>query len=450
MNDPGNEDRPSPLDRLLRVFSDVRAGESTTVLLMTFNLFLALVGYYVIKTVREPLILASGGAEMKSYAAAVQAVVLMGLVPFYGWFTTKVDRSRLIRGVILFFIVCIELFYLGAWLDVPMLGFAFFVWVGIFSLAIVAQFWSYANDLYDQGAGSRLFPIIAVGATVGSMAGSKVAQVLFDLGIGAYNMMQIAAGLLLVHLVLYAVIERRPAPTKTDTAVAETGALSGGGGFTLVFRSRYLMLIGLVLILLNLVNTTGEYILGSTVVAAAQQALPNGSEAEIEGYIGAFYGQFFFYVNLAAVVLQAFVVSRIVKYTGMTGVLLALPIVALGAYGLIAAGIGFATLRWAKTAENATDYSVMNTAKALLWLPTTREEKYKAKQAIDTFFVRFGDVISAGLVFVGTTWLHFQTRGFAVTNIVLVAVWIGLALLLLREHRRLTAARQETDAGAPG
>ena len=448
MDEPDTEVRPSPLDRALSIFSDVRTGEATTVLLMTFNLFLALVGYYVIKTVREPLILASGGAEMKSYAAAAQAVVLMGLVPFYGWFTTKVDRSRLIRGVILFFIVCIELFYLGAWLDVPMLGFAFFVWVGIFSLAIVAQFWSYANDLYDQGSGSRLFPIIAVGATVGSMAGSKVAQVLFDIGLSAYNMMQVTAGLLVLHLVLYAVIERRPKPKKKGTAVAETGALSGSGGFTLVFKSRYLMLIGVFLIVLNLVNTTGEYILSDLVVLAAEAALPNGTEAEIQSFIGAFYGQFFFYVNLTAVVLQAFVVSRIVKYTGMTGALFVLPVVALGAYGLIAAGVGFAVLRWAKTAENATDYSLMNTARALLWLPTTREEKYKAKQAIDTFFVRFGDVMCAGLVFIGVNWLQFQTRHFAFTNIALVVLWIGVGIVLLREYRRLTDDKKEGGAVA--
>jgi len=141
------------------------------------------------------------------------------------------------------------------------------------------------------------------------------------------------------------------------------------------------------------------------------------------------------------------VVSRIVKYGGMTGALLVLPVIALGAYGLIAAGVGFTALRWAKTAENATEYSLMNTARALLWLPTSRAEKYKAKQAIDTFFVRFGDVFSAALVFAGTTWLHFQIRGFAVTNLVLVVLWIGVALLLLREYKRLTSA---TEGAANG
>ena len=98
-------ERPAgPLDRLLRVFSDVRAGEGATALLMLLNLFLLLVGYYVVKTVREPLVLVSGGAEMKSYAAAAQAVTLMGFVPLYSWFSSRVDRMRLITGVVLFFI----------------------------------------------------------------------------------------------------------------------------------------------------------------------------------------------------------------------------------------------------------------------------------------------------------------------------------------------------------
>lgn len=136
-------------------------------------------------------------------------------------------------------------------------------------------------------------------------------------------------------------------------------------------------------------------------------------------------------------------VSRIAKYLGMAGVILALPLIALGAYGPIFAGAGFAATRWAKTAENSTDYSVMNTGKQMLWLPTSREEKYKAKQAVDTFFVRTGDLLSAGLVFAGTTWLGLSAGGFALTNLVLIGLWLGVAALLLREHRLLTARREQ-------
>ena len=104
-------------------------------------------------------------------------------------------------------------------------------------------------------------------------------------------------------------------------------------------------------------------------------------------------------MNVTALVLQAFVASRLVKYAGLRGALLALPLIALGGYATIAAGASFVVVRWIKTAENATDYSIMNTARQLLWLPTSREEKYKAKQAIDTFFVRGGDLLSAAVVY---------------------------------------------------
>ena len=135
--------------------------------------------------------------------------------------------------------------------------------------------------------------------------------------------------------------------------------------------------------------------------------------------------------------------SRIVKRFGMRGVLLALPLVALSAYGLAAFGAGLTTLLYVKIAENSTDYSVMNTGKQMLWLPTSREEKYKAKQAIDTFFVRSGDMLAAGVVFLGTHVLTFGVAGFAYSNIGFVLIAIGVALLLLREYYRLTEPAQK-------
>jgi AAA family ATP:ADP antiporter len=143
-----------------------------------------------------------------------------------------------------------------------------------------------------------------------------------------------------------------------------------------------------------------------------------------------------------------FVAPRLVKRFGLGGVLFALPFIALGAYGFVALGATIAIVRWAKTAENATDYSVMNTARQLLWLPTSREEKYKAKQAIDSFFVRLGDMTAAFVVFAGTSWLALEARGFAMVNVGFVMLWLALAVLLWRENRRLSAARADDEAGA--
>lgn len=431
----------SGLDRFLRLFSDVRAGEATTALLMLANLLFLLIAYYVLKVVREPLILSTpGGAELKSYGAAGQAVVLMAFVPFYSWFCSRVDRVNLILSVGVFFIVCIEIFSLGASLEIPYLGIAFFIWVGIFSLSVIAQFWSFANDLYSKDEGARLFPIIAIGATAGSPIGSKVAGWLFGSGMSPSVIMQVAAVLLAGHVGLSLLVNSRESARRSPPKAVSQGQASGGG-FALVFRSRYLLLMAALFLFLNIVNTTGEYIVSSKVVEAAKEA-----GQDTKAFIGGFYGDYFFWVNIAALVMQSFLVSRIVKFTGIAGVVLMLPIISFCAYSVIAAGAGLALIRWAKTAENSTDYSVMNTARAMLWLPTSREEKYKAKQAIDTFFVRFGDVLAGGVVFIGTELVRLGPSGFATANLCLIAVWVAIAVLLLKEHKKLAPA-ESTDAG---
>jgi hypothetical protein len=199
-----------------------------------------------------------------------------------------------------------------------------------------------------------------------------------------------------------------------------------------VLGNRYLRLIAALVVLLNVVNTTGEYIVARLLTAHVASIAAVTPGFDKQAFIGGFSGDYQFWVNVTALLLQAFVTSRLMRFRGMHGVLLALPLIALGGYSLVAAGVGFGVVRWIKTAENATDYSIMNTARQLLWLPTTREEKYKAKQAIDTFFVRGGDVLSAGVVYMGTAILHFGPDQFAMANVVLTLAWIGIALLLLR------------------
>jgi AAA family ATP:ADP antiporter len=97
-----------------------------------------------------------------------------------------------------------------------------------------------------------------------------------------------------------------------------------------------------------------------------------------------------------------------------------------------------AFIRSVKLAENSLDYSLQNTARNALYLPTSREAKYKAKQANDTFFVRFGDLLSAGLVFAGVTWLGFTTKQFALTNAAFVVVWLVIAIMVSRRFKRLS------------
>ncbi len=444
--------RCGPLDRLLGLFSEVHPGEGARALLMLVNVFLILVSYYVIKTVREPLILNTdvpgflqalgikGPAEVKAYAAAGQALVLMAFVPAYGWFASRVGRMKLIVGVTLFFVANILAFAFSVSVGVPFIGVAFFIWVGVFSLSIIAQFWSYANDIYTKDAGNRLFPVIGIGMTSGAWVGPMIAERLFHAHVPVPIMLCFAAGVLLATLGLYVTVNRRAAVlTGTNASPDAQAAMGTQSGFSLVFTNRYILLIAALLVLLNVVNTTGEYILSHLVVEHASALAAADASFDKNAYIGAYYGSYFLWVNAIALAVQMFIASRLVKYFGLAGVLYALPVIALGAYGFVAVGATLGIVRWAKTAENSTDYSVMNTAKQLLWLPTTREEKYKAKQAVDGFFVRLGDLAAAFVVFAGTAWVTLDANGFAIVNLCLIALWLVLAVALVRRNRRLTA-----------
>jgi AAA family ATP:ADP antiporter len=488
-------------ERVLNLFTEVHAGEGRQVLLLALNIFLLLTSYYVIKPVREALILADEGAEAKSYLVGGIAVLLVFLVPAYARLVDRFGRTRLIALVTGFFIACMIAFWALGHAHVRHIGFAFFIWVGVFNVMIVAQFWSFANDVYANETGKRLFPIVAAGASIGAFAGSYVSKALLEV-VPVFETLWVSAGLLAVCILLTWMVSRRrgraaeeppagEAPPGRDAADGAPPPARRSLGFDLLLRHRYLGLIALLVLVLNLVNTNGEFILGKLAarhgetqtglaVAAALQSQegpaaeegligpfavvaarflqthqelvfedrnagpasdPDAQQSFQRSVVGAFYADFFLWVNLLGVALQLFLVGRLVKYGGVRAALLMLPVIALGSYGLIAALPVLAYARFGKVVENATDYSVNNTVRHMLFLPTSREIKYKAQQATDSFMQRLGDVVSAGLVFVGTHVLVLGTVGFAAVNLGLVVLWLGLALSIARWHRRIEAGQ---------
>ncbi len=422
-------------------------------MVLTFNIFLLLTAYYVLKPVREGLILGQGSAELKSYMSAGMVGVLAIAVPLYGRLAARMPRRRLINIVTAFFASCLVLFSVLGQLGVP-LGMVFFVWIGVFNMMIVAQFWGFANDLYSKDEGERLFPIVGFGASLGAVLGAVIAGWLIA-PLGLNQLMLVGAGLLVAQVPLTNYVDTRerarsqtmaartPEPPKEpDLAPGKTHETpQSAGAFGMVFGTPYLLMIGIMLLCLNWVNTTGEYILGSVIEDVAREAITAGTAGglSVEEFIGQFYSQFFFVVNIAGVLIQLFVVSRIIKYFGVRVGVMVLPCIALGAYNVLAFFPVLAAVRWAKTAENATDYSLNNTVRNMLFLPCTREQKYSAKQAIDSFFVRIGDVLSAVLVFVGTTYFALGGSGFAIFNILIVSGWLILAFFIGREYTQLTA-----------
>ena len=441
--------RTALLDRALRPFSKVHPGEGLVAVLMLACVFLILTSYYLMKTAREGLILAGGtfglrGDELKTYANGAMAVLLVGIVPAYGMLANRVRRIRLINVSYAVVMVCLLGFFVLGRLGVPV-GLAFFIWIGLVSVFLIAQFWSYANDLYTEEQGKRLFAIIATGGSLGAIFGPRIAK-LAD----TFTVMLIAAGILVGCVALFNLIERVQRRHAADEHVAEA-PITGAGGFSLVLRDRYLLLIGVMLLVLNLVNTTGEYVLSNAVRDHAHAVVPATAHADLVGaareaaleadrreVIKAFYADFFSWVNLISFLIQAFLVSRVIGKLGVRGALFVLPLIAFGAYGAIGLVGGIALIRVAKICENGTDYSLQNTVRQALFLPTSRAVKYKAKAAIDTFFVRAGDTLSAVLVGFGVHQLGLGGRQLAFVNTGLVLVWLAVAAGIARHHRRLS------------
>ena len=433
------------LDRALSLFTDVRAGEAVGALLLATNVFYLLAFYQVLKIVRDALILSESGAVAASYASAGMALVLLIFVPAYGALASRVNRVWLISGVTIFFASHLLVFYAMGSAGMR-IGVAFYIWVGVFNMVAVAQFWAFANDLYTNERGKRLFPLVGIGASLGALVGAGLTAYFFK-GSGPYTLMLIAAFGLLVPVALTVIVHRREGLRKDAKKEEAEKPVGGPGGFALVFQQRYLLLIAMLVLVYNLVNTLGGFMLNTLIeqeatrvaaatTAGATEEQINAAEAAVAGTISGTVGT---YVNLLALVLQAFFVSRIFKYIGVRGALFILPAIAATGYGAIALIPVLFTVQWTKIFENSTDYSIQNTTRQALFLPTSREAKYKAKQAIDSFFVRFGDMLQAGVVFVGVQ-LALTIRGFAIVNLVLIGVWLLIVLGIRREHLKLTGA----------
>ena len=436
----------SRFERLLTLFTRVRPGEGRSALLFVLHGFLLLFSYQVVKALREAFMLTKFSAEVRAYAVALIALLLMLLVPMYTAVRRRLDGERLLRAVTAFFASNLLLFWAAAAAGLP-IAFPFFVWVSIFGVMVIAQLWAFAADSFNLKSGQRLFPVIMLGANLGALAGAKSAQLAVS-ALTPVGLMLVATVVLLATLAL-AGPERRAVPEGSRPLVAEHGApvprLLGGIG--LVLRDRYLLLIALLVVLLNWINTTGEFILADFVQKdAAQRAVASNGSLDAGALIAAFYGSFQFWVTLAGLAIQLFLVARIYRHVGVRGALLVHPVVVALGYGLIALGpvLGgfvpvFTLIRMVKIAENSIDYSLMNTTRHALFLPVDRDAKYEGKTAIDSFFWRFGDLVQAGVVFAGLNWLNWGAPQFALLNLVLALVWIGLAVAIGREFSRKAA-----------
>jgi ATP:ADP antiporter, AAA family len=426
------------LARLLAPFSKVQPNEVGTVILMTFAAFLLLDGYYLLKTVREPLVLLEGGPEVKLYLRAGQAVLMVGFVHFYGELAKRFGRDRLLAFVFLFFISNLVVFTVLARAEVE-IGIPFFFWVGLFSYTCVAQFWALAADIYTEEQGKRLFPIIGGGSSIGAVVGGLFAKQLVPYGPEA--LMGAAVIVLLACIATIFWIMRRAGTTAKsphDTTHHDE-PISEKGTWAVLSHDKYLWLIAGLVIFLNWVNSSGEYLLDRLVVSAAHDA------ADPKAYIGAFKADYFAWYNGIGLVLQLFVVSRVLRLVGVRKALLVMPFFALAAYGAAVFFPVVAIMRLVKIGENSLQYSLQDTTRNALFLVARRDEKFVGKTFTDTIAVRLGAIMSSLMVFIGSA-LGWPTRTFVIINVVLAAIWIIFALWIGREHKKRSAERDRATS----
>lgn len=462
--------RPSPLDRLLGIVTEVRPGEGATALLLTLALFLLLMAYYIIKPVREALILQHpAGAEYKSWLGAAIAVLLLVVVPLYSKLADRLPRNQLVSGVTLFFAGNLALFYAASatpgMRESLTLSLVFFVWVGVFNMMTVAQLWAFANDIYDQERGKRLFVVVGLGASVGAIAGGTLTAALSSV-LDTFEMLLVSAVAMVGVAGIIQLVHRRetaaarveaPKAAAPEAAALEAAALEAAapaephdrsGAFAMVLQHPYLLLIAAFSLVFTFVNTNGEYMFGKLIQAAAASEVAAGSlsEDQVLGFISGRYNLLFTWVNTLSFAVQLLVISRLLRRAGFGPSFLILPVIALLDGTAVAIAPVLPVLFLGRVAENSTDYSLNNTLRNMLWLPTTREMKYKAKQAVDTFFVRMGDVASGAWVVLGAGVLGLGVRGFAISNVALALVWLWLARAIIKRQRELELTSAEAPA----
>jgi AAA family ATP:ADP antiporter len=436
--------RLTAFERCLSLCTSVRPGEGRSIFMMLTQIFLLLHAYYLIRPLRDALILAEGSPELRAYATGAVALTLIFIIPLYKLLFDHLkggaNKSAVLLWVGCFFISNLVLFALLVWLGVPV-SVPFYIWVGVFNVMVVAQFWAFAADLFNIKTGQRLFAVIMVGAALGAWTGSQVAGRLYSL-LGVSNLMLLSSALLACVLIISRYAEhvvpegsRSVSPDRPDEAPAE-GIGQILGGFRIVLHSGYLVRIAMFVLLLNLVNTTGGYILS---IFASQHAMDvvaasNGTVTAGD-VLARFYGSYYAWVTALQILVQLFLVARIFRWFGVRGAILVLPAIMIINYGLIFMVPVFALVRLMMIFETAANYSVQNTTNHALYLPVTREEKYVGKTTIDTFFARFGDLVYAGLIMLAARVLGLEVGWIIAINLSLAVVLFGLGSAIGRYHR---------------
>ncbi len=407
--------------------------EEVRALFWAFSYFFALLcAYYIIRPMRDEMGIA-GGVEHLQWLFTGTFLAMLAAVPLFGWVTSRYSRRQFLPLVYLFFIANLLLFFglfrsgvTHAWV-----ARAFFIWTSVFNLFIVSVFWSFMADLFNDPQAKRLFPFIAAGGTAGAIAGPALTASL-AIPLGPTNLLLFsAAGLGWAMLCIRRLITwregRGPDPATTDEAPEKAAgkdrAMGGGAlaGLRLIAGSPYLLGICLLILL---------YTTLSTFLYFQQAQIIRDSFAD-PARRTTIFAAMDLAANSLTIIIQVLLTARIVKALGMAWTLALIPLLLAGGFLLLAAAPLLAVLVAVQVVRRAGNYAIMKPTREMLFVVLGREEKYKAKNVIDTVIYRGGDVVSAW-AYAGLQALGFGLAGIAFLSVPLAGLWAGICYQLGR------------------
>ncbi len=425
----------SPFYAWLRRLVDVEPAEVKGLLWSFAYFFCLLCSYYIVRPMRDEMGIA-GGVENLQWLFAGTFLVMLAMVPLFGWVTSRYPRRRFLPYVYYFFVAQVLIFFVLFRSDIThaYVARAFFIWVSVFNLFIVSVFWSFMADMFSSAQAKRLFGFIAAGGTMGALMGPVLTAAL-AIHLGPTNLLLISAIFLgLAVLCVKKLIAWQqtsvvqPNVTAKDLQTDEEKAMGGGllAGLRLVLSSPYLLGICLLMLLFTTLATFLYFqqatIIRDTFVDSAQRT--------------AVFAVMDFAVNALTITIQVFLTGRLVRFLGL-GLALALIPVLLGVGFLV---LGFSpvltVLVVVQVLRRAGNYAIMRPAREMLYTVLGKQEKYKAKNFIDTAVYRGGDAVSAW-AYAGLGALGLGLSAIAFVAVPLAGIWAGIAYVLGRKREAM-------------
>jgi len=417
----------------------VRPEEAPAVLWSMLYVIALFLAYYVLRPIRDELGVA-GGVQNLPWLFTGTLLAMLVASPLFALAVRNLPRRQFIALAYRFFAANLVLFALllhFAEADAQVwIGRAFFIWVSVFNLFVVSVFWSFMVDLFDSEQGKRLFGLFAAGATLGGLLGSAITSSLIA-HLDRSWLMAIA----IVFLELAVLASRRLsriAPAFQHAARRDNNPdqpLGGGifAGMVHTLRSPYLGGLAL-FILLYSVTSTFLYFQQASI---AQASFPDRAART------AFFANIDLIVNAITLAFQLFVTGRMLATLGVVVTLCVLPLVSLLGFAVLAASPSVAVIVAAQVGRRVANFALARPAREILFTSSAREDRYKAKNFIDTVVYRGGDQLAswgyAGLMGLGLTLAQIP-----MIAVPLSAVWLGLSVWLGRTHQ----AQERQDAAA--